>query len=1288
MSTRSNPMQYRSERLNSFTTGVKVKGSSQYKEWINDKPDVPILVDNGFYFTPSTKHRDEVTCVCCGKKEHNINEVDDIVEYHLLNFPDCPLSTINSSFVRYLQAEDKESYWSSLSEKAISDPLSKESVDLRKKTFKNFWKFDRLKTASSVTSKSLAKAGFYYSPLELENDRVLCMYCNCSLDHWEKDDDPVVEHSKNSTDYCYFLEMFFKSIEKNAPKKRSQRIERTAKKKANEKELSDHDIEEDLQKSVEINGDAGEDNHNGAELIEIEDTLASVQELSINDTSEVGNGDIKKGRKKTAKNSVKEIETAEANEPKPRRGRSALKIETPKSPSVSRTRGSKTSMKEESLPEPKRGRRKSTLKEKTPAKSPTPKKRGPKPRKEPDNVDIPRRGRLRKATASSAEPEEKKKPVNGDTKQDSTRRTRSSNRSTEKDSLIVLENEHTETLGEIKSNSKEEESSQTLRRSRRLPKTPETQTPDPESLPKGNRRTVARKTSNDSDREQSQVANSRTNDSWNMTTEADSNSSRKRKSNSNTREDSSYDLDKETSESPSDDSVSAESTNSYSEQAKNKPSKKKPATLIPSKSKKQKLSHISKSDLFEILNDDMNIDHFDGSRMDEILNSPSKKKKKKIRIINSAKSPSPNFFDLSHQNIGDYDEEHVEFHENDVQSKSSITNLPKKRRSPVEEDQVNVKRGPAARTKAPKTGKDNILDALSDEELFGEPSVILKRPRGRPPKKQKVEKTKLNVEQKISQLPEGNQEELEITGEREVEQNGDDKNNVELEITGERELEQVVIDESEKEQELLEASEIEVIEPEIESTPIESDKEEEFINETHKEQDQLNSLAESEQEGSPDLNKHEIQEEALEQEDAPLEQEEALEQEEVPFDENAPSSREELPDIFVDASHGFLSPIPSMLPSNISVSTDIDTAITFSHQKTTVTENNADNSRKEQLDPQISGNYRKSIIAGSLGSSPIYAEYVQDISDFDRGHTSSPTHNNGGKAAKEKLQEQPVDTVENRNESEEPEPEKNTSNEKQEMEQEHAIENNKKEDDKVVEDTQIPSFTPNPTVEPQSDANIPDSPVADVPSSPMEQSTPKSTSEPLDQGSEAKEMELDSNEAPITSEPEPTSKKSSDNEANDVIPVSNGTLTKPIEKEVAEPKVEEVGEPKEEEVAESKAEEAAPSKPHSLLVSLVEKQHRAIKLFEEELITLNDSIDYLKQLPTADYGLYNDIEGVITDFIAAMPEEEENMTIEEWIRHNAASCANNVKEISQKMVSSYEEICDEIIDTINNLPEV
>lgn len=48
--------------------------------------------------------------------------------------------------------------------------------------------------------QKLAKAGFFYYPLETSPDNVACFLCHKFLDGWVKGDDPLVEHLKLSPD--------------------------------------------------------------------------------------------------------------------------------------------------------------------------------------------------------------------------------------------------------------------------------------------------------------------------------------------------------------------------------------------------------------------------------------------------------------------------------------------------------------------------------------------------------------------------------------------------------------------------------------------------------------------------------------------------------------------------------------------------------------------------------------------------------------------------------------------------------------------------------------------------------------------------------------------------------------------------------------------------------------------------------------------------------------------------------------------------------------------------------
>lgn len=201
--------QYRDEREKSFTSGTQIPTTKTVKKWGHEVPSVASLVDNGFYYTPTRKNPDQVTCFWCGRKENCIVGVRALGSHHLQSSPKCAYGLIQSNMEYYVSARDKERFWTELAEEgrapmSVTDPHSKSSIELRVSTFKNLWTLDSHKKCTA-TSRDLAKAGLYYSPLDKDNDRVICMYCDCPLDHWDPEDDPLSEHRANSYSYCYFL---------------------------------------------------------------------------------------------------------------------------------------------------------------------------------------------------------------------------------------------------------------------------------------------------------------------------------------------------------------------------------------------------------------------------------------------------------------------------------------------------------------------------------------------------------------------------------------------------------------------------------------------------------------------------------------------------------------------------------------------------------------------------------------------------------------------------------------------------------------------------------------------------------------------------------------------------------------------------------------------------------------------------------------------------------------------------------------------------------------------------
>lgn len=226
-STRANDYQYRAVRLASFVDGVRLGTSKTPKVWSNTAVSAEHLAECGFYYTPVKSSPEQVTCFWCGKRESRFLENTELSELHLENSPACPLSLILLHLGHFVRDSDKESFWTRLRQKKVSlaviNPLSKESTKLRLSTFKTFWKFDSQKS-SKVTSRSLAEAGFFYSPIDKGDDRVICMYCDCPLSEWDASDDPIEEHKRNSFVYCEFIHVLEHGIPKE-PRKKSKLIE-------------------------------------------------------------------------------------------------------------------------------------------------------------------------------------------------------------------------------------------------------------------------------------------------------------------------------------------------------------------------------------------------------------------------------------------------------------------------------------------------------------------------------------------------------------------------------------------------------------------------------------------------------------------------------------------------------------------------------------------------------------------------------------------------------------------------------------------------------------------------------------------------------------------------------------------------------------------------------------------------------------------------------------------------------------------------------------------------------
>lgn len=251
-------LQYRSKRLQTFNEGVKIGNAKSAKQWTQKSVNVNHLADLGFYYSPARNLPHQVTCFWCGKKEKNLENVASVAEFHLANSPECPYAMISSTLEKFIMDSEKETFWQRLTENhrenrlptSILHPHSITSCLLRQLTFKNLWKFDKMRK-SKVTSRGLAKAGFYYSPLDPDSDRVICMYCDCPLEEWDASDDPLEEHKHNSFTYCYFLETLGVKLPK-LPKLPKVKPEKKVEEITEEDSITEalKEISEDAEKSL------------------------------------------------------------------------------------------------------------------------------------------------------------------------------------------------------------------------------------------------------------------------------------------------------------------------------------------------------------------------------------------------------------------------------------------------------------------------------------------------------------------------------------------------------------------------------------------------------------------------------------------------------------------------------------------------------------------------------------------------------------------------------------------------------------------------------------------------------------------------------------------------------------------------------------------------------------------------------------------------------------------------------------------------------------------------------
>lgn len=86
------------------------------------------------------------------------------------------------------------------------------------------------------------------------------------------------------------------------------------------------------------------------------------------------------------------------------------------------------------------------------------------------------------------------------------------------------------------------------------------------------------------------------------------------------------------------------------------------------------------------------------------------------------------------------------------------------------------------------------------------------------------------------------------------------------------------------------------------------------------------------------------------------------------------------------------------------------------------------------------------------------------------------------------------------------------------------------------------------------------------------------------------------------------------------------------------------------------------------------------------LSNMETALEYLHCLATLQYELNNDYDGELTMFILNMPEEEENMTLQQWIRANASNCRKLLELVCSEMIDAYRQECARALAVLEQLP--
>lgn len=211
-------MDYATEqaRIQSFAPPTKRSKAG----WPHKKPTPSALAKSGFYWNPSTSHRDNVSCFHCATQLDGWGPNDDPNEEHLRHGHDCAWATLMAlNSTANFDVSDME------------DPTGDRLTKARQSTFDHLgWPHDGKKGWICKTDR-MVEAGWYFTPTTECEDYVSCVYCNLCLDGWEPKDDPFEEHYKRSRKcpFFSFAGTVAPSTRPKAKKGRTTRTSRTSK---------------------------------------------------------------------------------------------------------------------------------------------------------------------------------------------------------------------------------------------------------------------------------------------------------------------------------------------------------------------------------------------------------------------------------------------------------------------------------------------------------------------------------------------------------------------------------------------------------------------------------------------------------------------------------------------------------------------------------------------------------------------------------------------------------------------------------------------------------------------------------------------------------------------------------------------------------------------------------------------------------------------------------------------------------------------------------------------------